>query len=154
MATSTTGSTLLQPLSNAVRLPVDQVRLPRRRPPREERGRLVSPAARDRPPRAEGQVRARRRPPPRRVRAEAAAESRASPPGAAPPRGGCGRAASPGAGMCGGPGGAAPSGVRGVGPRGMPNPGGTERGRDGRAPRMPVGGAGPASSVRGMFVCV
>lgn len=33
MATSTTGSTLLQPLSNAVRLPVDQVRMGRR-PPR------------------------------------------------------------------------------------------------------------------------
>lgn len=38
MATSTTGSTLLQPLSNAVRLPVDQVRMGRCPPRRRSRG--------------------------------------------------------------------------------------------------------------------
>lgn len=118
MATSTTGSTLLQPLSNAVRLPVDQVRLPRRRPPR--RGHAKRGAASF--PRRRGTARlalragaARPRPRP------AGCALRPRPNRGHRPRGrsaACGRAWGPAAGMCGG---AAPSCVRGVGGRAVPN---------------------------------
>lgn len=91
MATSTTGSTLLQPLSNAVRLPVDQVRMGRRLPRRCLPGACRGGAA----PRRASAPAPLRAVPPRPIPLPAAPPSSPPPPGGgwATPGGGGGAAA-------------------------------------------------------------